>query len=244
MKERFDELVGPIEDPDEHDRLRRVHQLLLSVDPPPEVSPALQAPIPAEPVQRLPRRRRTALALLAAALAAAAFGAGWFANERSGDVEAVALIPMTGTAQARGATALIELLPQDESGNWPMNVRVRGLTPSRDRSDYYESHSQCPVWPAAVRRLGRHAARLRRAPALDQALGGRDRLPELEAVSLRIGGPAEAAEFLLRDLLVDLDTGVAQLSEHRIEVVDAEVDHHLLLERPVAGVAREERPDG
>ena len=138
MKERFDELVGPIEDPDEHDRLRRVHQLLLSVDSPPEVSPALQAPIPAEPVQRLPRRRRAALALLAAALAAAAFGAGWLANERSGDVEAVALIPMTGTAQARGATALIELLPQDESGNWPMNVRVRGLTPSRDRSDYYE----------------------------------------------------------------------------------------------------------
>ena len=138
MTERFDELVGPIEDPDEHDRLRRVHQLLLSVDPPPEVSPALQAPISAEPVQRLPRRRRTALALLAAALAAAAFGAGWFANERSGDVEAVALIPMTGTAQARGATALIELLPQDESGNWPMNVRIRGLTPSRDRSDYYE----------------------------------------------------------------------------------------------------------
>ena len=138
MKERFDELVGPIEDPGEHDRLRRVHQLLLSVDPPPEVSPALQAPIPAEPVQRLPRRRRAALALLAAALAAAAFGAGWFANERSGDVEAVALIPMTGTAQARGATALIELLPQDESGNWPMNVRLRGLTPSRDRSDYYE----------------------------------------------------------------------------------------------------------
>jgi len=138
MKQRFDELVGPIDDPDEHDRLRRVHQLLLSVDPPPEVSPALRAPIPAEPVQRLPRRRRAALALLAAALAAAAFGAGWFANERSGDVEAVALIPMTGTALARGATASIELLPQDESGNWPMNVRVRGLTPSRDRSDYYE----------------------------------------------------------------------------------------------------------
>ena len=138
MKERFDELVGPIDDPDERDRLRRVHQLLLSVDPPPEVSSALREPPAAEPVRLLPRRRRTALALLAAALAAAAFGAGWFANERSGDVEAVALIPMTGTAQARGATALIELLPQDESGNWPMNVRVRGLTPSRDRSDYYE----------------------------------------------------------------------------------------------------------
>jgi hypothetical protein len=29
-------------------------------------------------------------------------------------------------------------LPQDESGNWPMNVLVRGLPPSLDRSDYYE----------------------------------------------------------------------------------------------------------
>ena len=138
MKERFDDLVGHIEDPDEHDRLRRVHQLLLSVDPPPEVSPALQAPPPPEPVQLLPRRRRTALALLAAALAAAAFGAGWFASARSGDVEAVAVIPMAGTAQARGATASIELLPQDAAGNWPMNVHIRGLTPSRDRTDYYE----------------------------------------------------------------------------------------------------------
>src|SRR5688572_25369189 len=106
MTERFDDLVGEIEDPDERDRLRRVHQLLLSVDPPPEVSSALQStPSPAAPVQLLPRRRRTALALLAAALAAAAFGAGWFASARSDDVQFEAVIPMAGTAQARGATA-------------------------------------------------------------------------------------------------------------------------------------------
>jgi hypothetical protein len=138
MTDRFDELVGEIEDPQERERLRRVHTLLLSVDPPPEVSAALQAPPPAEPVRLLPRRRRTALALLAAALAAAAFGAGWLASARSNDVEAVVVIPMSGTAQAVGATASIELLPQDASGNWPMNVLVRGLAPSRDRSDYYE----------------------------------------------------------------------------------------------------------
>ena len=90
-------------------------------------------------MQLLPRRRRTALALLAAALAAAAFGAGWFASERSGDVEAVRVDPDgRDGAGARAPTRSIELLPQDESGNWPMNVRVRGLTPSRDRSDYYE----------------------------------------------------------------------------------------------------------
>jgi hypothetical protein len=68
----------------------------------------------------------------------AAFCAGWFASARSNDVEAVVAIPMVGTAQAAGATASIDVLPQDEAGNWPMNVVVRGLAPSRDRSDYYE----------------------------------------------------------------------------------------------------------
>jgi hypothetical protein len=138
MTDRLDELVGEIEDPRERERLRRVHTLLLSVDPPPKVSAALEAPPAAEPVRLLPRRRRTALALLAAALAVAAFGAGWFASARSDDVEAVVSIPMVGTAQAAGATASIDVLPQDEAGNWPMNVVVRGLAPSRDRSDYYE----------------------------------------------------------------------------------------------------------
>jgi hypothetical protein len=138
MTDRFDELVGEIEDPAERDRLRRVHQLLLSVDAPPEASAALREPPAAEPVQLLPRRRRTALALLAAALAAAAFGAGWLASARSDDIQPEAVIPMAGTEQAAGATASIELLPQDEAGNWPMNVLVRGLAPSRDRSDYYE----------------------------------------------------------------------------------------------------------
>ncbi len=140
MKERFDDLVGPIDDPEERDRLRRVHQLLLSVDPPPELSSALHAPPVAEPqpVSLLPRRRRTALALIAAALAATAFGAGWFASDRSDNVQFETVIPMSGTAQAAGATASIELLPQDEAGNWPMNLVVRGLTPSRDRTDYYE----------------------------------------------------------------------------------------------------------
>ena len=138
MTDRFDELVGEIEDPQERARLRRVHTLLLSVDPPPEISASLEAPPAAEPVRLLPRRRRTALALLAAALAAASFGAGWFASARSDDVEAVVSIPMVGTAQAAGAAASIDVLPQDEAGNWPMNVVVRGLTPSRDRSDYYE----------------------------------------------------------------------------------------------------------
>ena len=134
MSDRFDELVGDVADPGERDRLRRVHALLLSVDPPPELETAA---VP-EPVRLLPRRRVRALALLAAALAAASFGAGWLAGARDGDVEPERVIAMNGTGETRGATASIELLPQDESGNWPMLVLVRGLEPSRDRTDFYE----------------------------------------------------------------------------------------------------------
>ena len=46
MSDRFDELVGEIDDPGERERLRRVHELLLSVDAPPELSPALGTPPP------------------------------------------------------------------------------------------------------------------------------------------------------------------------------------------------------
>ena len=134
MSDRFDELVGEIDDPSERQRLRRVHDLLLSVDAPPERSPTPGDAAPPSPASLLPRRRGRALVLLAAALAAASFGAGWLAGARSGDADPVQEIAMSGP----GATGSIELLPQDASGNWPMNVLVRGLEPSRDRSDYYE----------------------------------------------------------------------------------------------------------
>jgi hypothetical protein len=135
VSDRFDELVGEIDDPVERKRLRHVHELLLSVDPPPERSVGLDtAPVPKrEPL--LPRRRRRALVLLAAALAATSFGAGWLTGAGGGEVEPEQVIAMRGADRARGS---IELLPQDASGNWPMRVHVRGLEPSRDRADYYE----------------------------------------------------------------------------------------------------------
>ena len=138
MSDRFDELVGGIDDPEARARLRRVHELLLSVDAPPELSPELGAAAVPKPEPLLPRRRGRALALLAAALAAASFGAGWLAGARDGDVEPEQVIVMNGSAGMRGATGSIELLPQDASGNWPMIVLVRGLEPSRDRADFYE----------------------------------------------------------------------------------------------------------
>lgn len=134
MRDRFDDLVGDIADPAERQRLRRIHELLLSVDAPPELPAAPEQ----APVVVLPRRRSYALALIAAAIAAVLFGSGYLVGGRSDDVEAVRVIPLVSTGDSRGASASIELLPQDESGNWPMNVRLRGLVPSKDRADFYE----------------------------------------------------------------------------------------------------------
>ena len=146
MNERFEDLVGDMEDlpPKERDRLRRMHELLLQVDAPAEVPaslrearPVIGSEAPAEQRARRPwRRLRPAFVVVAAALAAAAFGAGYVLGDR--ETESIAVIEMTGVGPARAATGSIELLPEDESGNWPMRVLVRGLEPSAGRQDYYE----------------------------------------------------------------------------------------------------------
>ena len=140
MRERFDDLIddGVALDPEERARLRRVHELLLQVGPPPEVGPELQAPPREEPVRLLPRRRRTPLALVAAAVALAVFGAGYLVGERNAAPAVERTIPMDGTGEAAAATAAIELLEEDDAGNWPMRVRLSGLQPSDGREDFYE----------------------------------------------------------------------------------------------------------
>jgi hypothetical protein len=141
MSDRLDDLVGDVDDPREQERLRRVHELLLSVDPPPEVpstllaTPAVEPEPEPEPVAAL-SRWRPRLVALAATLAAVAFGAGYWVGDREQDP--VLVIEMTGTGDRRDAVASIEVLEDDKAGNWPMNVILRGLEPSRDRQDYYE----------------------------------------------------------------------------------------------------------
>ncbi len=140
MKDSFDELVGGGEElpAGERERLLRVHELLLQVGPPPEVGPELLASAREEPVRLLPRRRRTTLALVAAALAIAVFGGGYLVGSRSAEPAVERLVTMTGTGTVSEARGSIEILAQDDAGNWPMVVRVRGLEPSSDRRDFYE----------------------------------------------------------------------------------------------------------
>jgi hypothetical protein len=146
MSDRFDDLVGEVGDPEERARLRRVHELLLSVEPPPPTRVATPTPVPQR--RRPPRR----IALLAAALAAAAFGAGYLLGG-DGGVETIRVIPMKGVGQGEGASASIELLEEDAAGNWPMNVVVHGLEPSRDRADWYD------LWLTGEGKLAAHCGR-------------------------------------------------------------------------------------
>ncbi len=140
MKDRFEELVGGVEDldPGERARLQRVHELLVEAGPPPEVPLDLRDPPAAEPVRLLPQRRRYTLALIAAALVAIAFGSGYLLGGRSDETSVFRSISMAGVGEGRGGYASIEIQEQDEAGNWPLVVRVRGLQESRSRDDSYE----------------------------------------------------------------------------------------------------------
>jgi hypothetical protein len=122
MKFDFDDLVGTDLEPAERERLRRVHDLLVAVGPPPELPVGLERPR----VRAFPRRR--AIIVLAAALALAGFGAGWLA--RGGESFDVRLaVPMHGTRDAPAASGLLKIGFPDDHGNWQMLVEVRGLRP-------------------------------------------------------------------------------------------------------------------
>jgi hypothetical protein len=139
----FRELVGDDLSPDERARLQRVHELLVSAGPPPDLPPALErAPTPgAAATGFLPRRRRGALLALAAALAAAAFGAGFLVADRGGDAGPEAFetdfsLVMRGTQAAPGAVASLVVGKRDDDGNWPMELTVRNLPPLGDDERY------------------------------------------------------------------------------------------------------------
>jgi len=151
----FDDLVEGIESEEERDRLRRVHELLVSAGPPPDLSPALalspEAPASAEAdedgdFEWLPPRRLWTGLLAGAAALAAAFGVGYLAGDRSTESRAAArpapaepagrVISLRPSDQNDTSGATIELGTRAANGNWPMTVTVRGLK-HLTSGDYY-----------------------------------------------------------------------------------------------------------
>ncbi len=123
---RLDELVGDI-DPAERERLERVHELLVTAGPPPELPPQLAEP-PHEPratVIPFPRRYRWGALTAAAMLAVALLGVGYAIGRGAGPDESFT-VQMTGQGSA---VAEIVVFDADEAGNWPMELEVHGLPP-------------------------------------------------------------------------------------------------------------------
>jgi uncharacterized protein (UPF0333 family) len=141
----FDELVEGVESPEERDRLRRVHELLIQAGPPPELSPALatmpepdEEPADEADVAWLPPRRLGAALVLAATLVLASFAVGYFAgNNRSNDGNETLKVTRTVVLHGEGAeTGVVSVGEVDADGNIPMVITVRGLAPLPE-GDYY-----------------------------------------------------------------------------------------------------------
>ena len=142
MSPDFDDLVGTDLEPEESDRLRYAHDLLVAAGPLPELSPELDRTPRVEEAEVVPffnRRRHAAIAVLAAALALAIFGGGYLTgHERdSAGFSAERVIAMEATPAApRGASASLTLGRQDDAGNWPMLVRIANLVKLPPRGYY------------------------------------------------------------------------------------------------------------
>ena len=142
----FADLVGPEVPPAERERLRAAHDLLVRAGPPPELSPELeQIPWPEEALAPLglirskPHRRRPWLliASAAAALVLVGFLIGQLGGSKNTSFDVARTIKMHGTAEARGAAAVVDVGRPKSDGNWPMLISVTSLPPARNDS-YYE----------------------------------------------------------------------------------------------------------
>jgi hypothetical protein len=128
----FFDLVGDEGSPEELERLRRAHDLLVSAGPPPELPPRLaEAPSTIGRTSWLPRRRRGAAFVLAAGVVAAAFGVGFLVGDRGSGEFPHQGSPIAMHSPGPGNTAKASILigDRDEVGNWPLLVHVIGLKP-------------------------------------------------------------------------------------------------------------------
>jgi len=136
----FDELVGTDVAGPERERLRTVHDLLVTAGPPPELTPQMEAgPTLAMTLARPPARITRRVALLAATLCVlgVAFLFGYLAGNRGGGLAKGHVISLAGTKAAPSALAALRVLPSDTSGNWPMRLTGTGF-PKLGAREYYE----------------------------------------------------------------------------------------------------------
>ena len=120
--------------PAERTRLERVHELLLEPGPPAALPSGLEHP-PAQVIPFRSRRRAGLVALLAAAiLVAAAFAGGYFAG-RGGGMHVVRQVSLQSSGGS--AFASLDVGRRYESGNYPIQMTVKGLPEQANKKAYY-----------------------------------------------------------------------------------------------------------
>jgi hypothetical protein len=132
MSEDVRNLVGDGVPEDELARLRVADEALRATPAPPDVPASLTERVLAIPRPRAGWGRQWLAGLAAAAaIAGAAFGIGfWAGGEGDDPAPATEQIVLDATADApRNARMVIDVLPRDDAGNWPMAADVRGLPP-------------------------------------------------------------------------------------------------------------------
>ena len=173
---KFQDLVGEGLPPTEHERLERVHEMLIAAGPPPELPPELEE-VPdgrgnvheLEP-SGLPRRRIGAALALAAAIALLAFVGGYLAGYKhtGNSFESVRSVALTSTQ----AQAVVRFGPRDANGNTPMLLKVEGLK-KLSAGDYYTLYMTKDGKPVVVcgsfNVRGRRSTTLRFPVAYDPA---------------------------------------------------------------------------
>jgi hypothetical protein len=136
----FDELVGSDLERRERERLRNVHELLVTAGPPAELPPHLEAGPTLAMTLAKPRKpvgRRIALLAAAIAVLALAFLGGYLAGNNGGSGIATGrTMQLDGTKAAPTALASLKILPEDASGNIPMTLTATGL-PKLKQGWYY-----------------------------------------------------------------------------------------------------------
>jgi hypothetical protein len=126
-------MVGTDMSAAERARLQYAHDLLLEAGPMPELPSQLEEPVKppsADIIPYFPRRRYAAASVAAAALIAVAFGAGYLAGQSGGNgngFDAVRKVRMHGTARAQNALASVQIGNRDDTGNWPMLIKLSSL---------------------------------------------------------------------------------------------------------------------
>lgn len=125
MKE-FNELTEDLS-AEEQERLRRVHELLLEVGPPPELPRSLRHPHRPAAARFQASRRRLAAALAAALAVAGSFTLGYVAADEGIEFDHDFFVQMRGAEGAPNASATLDVGERDDAGNWPMVIKVRGL---------------------------------------------------------------------------------------------------------------------